>query len=136
MGNSEIPRIGIKANKDWPTNDTMDILSIVVETLRNNASSGFETWMIEGKDSKEIIGDMMKKDNIKEGGKIKVFLRQGRKNMYIYDELNKALDLIEEGVSFSEVERETNINRSILAREIRKRKNVKARESIKRTTKV
>lgn len=58
------------------------------------------------------------------------------KNMYTYDELNKALDLIEEGVSFSEVERETNINRSILAREIRKRKNVKARESIKRTTKV
>ncbi len=56
--------------------------------------------------------------------------------MYTYNELNKALDLIEEGVSFSEVERKTNINRSILAREIRKRKNVKARESIKRTTKV
>ncbi|KOF57793.1 MULTISPECIES: GNAT family N-acetyltransferase [Clostridium] len=56
--NSEILKLGVKANKDWPTNDTMDILPIIVETLRNNAPSGFETWMIERKDSKEIIGDI------------------------------------------------------------------------------
>jgi len=56
--NSEILKIGMKTNKAWPTNDTMDILPIIVETLRNNDPSGFETWMIEEKDSKEIIGDI------------------------------------------------------------------------------
>lgn len=56
--NSEILKIGMKTNKDWPTNDTMDILPIIAETLKNSEPSGFETWMIERKDSKEIIGDI------------------------------------------------------------------------------
>lgn len=56
--NSEILKLGVKANKDWPTNDTMDILPIIVEALKDSEPSGFETWMIERKDSKEIIGDI------------------------------------------------------------------------------
>lgn len=57
-GNNGALKLGIKANRDWPTNDDMDILPIIVETLRENEPSGFETWMIERKDSKEIIGDI------------------------------------------------------------------------------
>jgi len=40
-------------------------------------------------------------------------------------ELKKALDTIEEGSTFSEVSRETGLNKSILARKMRKRKNEK-----------
>ncbi len=47
-------------------------------------------------------------------------------------ELKQALDLIEKGNSFSEVAKETGINKSILAREIRKRKNEKADRNMKR----
>ncbi|MCT4542898.1 MAG: hypothetical protein N4A63_05110 [Vallitalea sp.] len=54
-----------------------------------------------------------------------------KKSKYTQIELKKALDLIEEGYSFSEASTETNINKSILAREMRKRKNEKARQHIK-----
>jgi hypothetical protein len=57
---------------------------------------------------------------------------QSKSNRYTKEQLNVALDLIEEGASFSEVERETQINKSILAREMRKRKNSKARVNIDR----
>ncbi|MFL0250303.1 GNAT family N-acetyltransferase [Clostridium neuense] len=56
--NSEILKLGMKTNKAWPTNDTNDILPIIVKSLKENEPSGFETWMIERKDSKEIIGDI------------------------------------------------------------------------------
>ncbi|WP_017413829.1 hypothetical protein [Clostridium tunisiense] len=47
-------------------------------------------------------------------------------------ELKKALDTIEEGSTFSEVSRETGLNKSILARERRKRKNEKGHMNIAR----
>lgn len=54
-----------------------------------------------------------------------------KKSRYSTIELKKALDLIEEGYSISEASSETNLNKSILAREMRKRKNQKARQHIK-----
>lgn len=47
-------------------------------------------------------------------------------------ELKKALDTIEAGSTFSEVSRETGLNKSILAREMRKRKNEKGHMNIAR----
>ena len=55
---------------------------------------------------------------------------KNRKCRYTTEELKKALDLIEEGYSFSEASAETDLNKSILAREMRKRKNEKARQHI------
>lgn len=49
---------------------------------------------------------------------------------YTQAELKNALDLIEQGYSFSEVSEETQLNKSILAREMRKRKNLKAKNHI------
>lgn len=46
---------------------------------------------------------------------------KNRKLKYTYDELKKALDLIEEGYSFSEAATENNLNKSIIAREMRKK---------------
>lgn len=46
---------------------------------------------------------------------------------YSKDELSVSLDMVEEGYSFSEVSKESSLNKSIIAREIRKRKNEKAK---------
>ncbi|WP_040211007.1 hypothetical protein [Clostridium polynesiense] len=52
------------------------------------------------------------------------------KKRYKQEELNRALDMLEEGYTYSEVLKEIQLNKSILAREMRKRKNVKARKNI------
>ncbi len=49
---------------------------------------------------------------------------------YKREEVDKALDLVEQGYSFSEVLEMIPLNKSILAREMRKRKNLKARKHI------
>ncbi|MBE6058962.1 MAG: hypothetical protein E7215_02125 [Clostridium sulfidigenes] len=49
---------------------------------------------------------------------------------YTDAELKRALDMVEEGLSFSEAARANNLNKSIVAREIRKRKNEKAEQHI------
>lgn len=49
------------------------------------------------------------------------------KKYYSQEELNRALDLLEQGYSYQEVLKEIqHLNKSILAREMRKRKNYKA----------
>lgn len=53
-------------------------------------------------------------------------LKNDTKKRYSNIQLKMALDLIEAGSSFSEVEDITQVSKSILAREIRKRKNLKA----------
>lgn len=52
---------------------------------------------------------------------------KGNAMRYTRAELNRSLDPIEEGDSFSTVEKIIQLNKSILAREMRKRKNTKAR---------
>jgi len=49
---------------------------------------------------------------------------------YTQKELKRALDMVEEGYSFSEAAKENNLNKSIVAREMRKRKNDKAGQHI------
>lgn len=48
------------------------------------------------------------------------------KKKYKQIDLNKALDLVEQGYSYSEVADDFGLNKSIVAREMRKRKNKKA----------
>lgn len=49
---------------------------------------------------------------------------------YTKAELERALDLVEQGYSHAEVCEGTNLNKSIIAREIRKRGNDKGRKAI------
>jgi len=49
---------------------------------------------------------------------------------YTDAELKRALDMVEEGYSFSEAAMANNLNKSIVAREMRKRKNEKAGQHI------
>lgn len=56
---NEIEKIGIKAYKNWPTEDTMDILPIIYNVLKESkVPSGFETWMIILKENMSIVGDI------------------------------------------------------------------------------
>lgn len=55
----ELERHGLRPAMGWPTADTMDILPILHETLRQaGSSSGFETWLIVKKENGSIIGDI------------------------------------------------------------------------------
>lgn len=49
---------------------------------------------------------------------------------YKKEDLERALDLVEQGYSFSEALKVIPLNKSILAREMRKRKNLKAEKNI------
>lgn len=66
----------------------------------------------------------------KESAKSRSELKKGTKKKYKKEELNLALDLVESGWSHSEVSKDTNLNKSIVAREMRKRGNLKAKNQI------
>jgi ribosomal-protein-alanine N-acetyltransferase len=71
--NEEIEKIGIKANENWPTEDTMDILPIINKSLeRDLEPSGFETWMIIKKDNMQVIGDIGFHGKPNEKGEVEV----------------------------------------------------------------
>jgi len=51
--------LGIEKHKNWPTEDTKDILHIFCCRLEEcNMLTGFEFWMIVKKDNNTIIGDI------------------------------------------------------------------------------
>ncbi|WP_346890143.1 hypothetical protein [Clostridium sp. UBA1056] len=52
-----------------------------------------------------------------------------RKRRYTQIELKRALDMVEEGYSFTEAAEINNLNKSIVTREMRKRKNEKAKQA-------
>lgn len=53
-----------------------------------------------------------------------------RKQRYTSEGLKEALDLVESGGSFSDACRGTSLNKSIIAREMRKRHNAKSKKNI------
>jgi RimJ/RimL family protein N-acetyltransferase len=55
---NEVEELGLCTDGSWPTADTMDILPIIYETLKESEPSGFETWLIIRKDNNHIIGDI------------------------------------------------------------------------------
>lgn len=73
---------------------------------------------------KGIKALLKEKDGQKNSLKNRLPLKESKKK-YTKSELSRALDLIEEGYSHSEVSKDMQINKSILAREMRKRKNEK-----------
>jgi len=67
----------------------------------------------------------------KESEKNRSEFKKESKKKYKKEELNLSLDLVESGWSYSEVSKDTNLNKSIVAREMRKRGNLKARNQSK-----
>ena len=69
----EIEKLGIKADKEWPTKDTMDILPIINESLEKDRNpSGFEFWMIVKKDNMQVVGDIGFHGKPNEKGEVEV----------------------------------------------------------------
>lgn len=69
----EIEKLGIKCDKEWPTEDTLDILPIINNSLeKNKMPSGFETWMIVDKANKIVIGDIGFHGSPNEKGEVEV----------------------------------------------------------------
>ncbi len=66
----------------------------------------------------------------KESAKNKSQFKKASKKKYKKEDLNLALDLVESSWSHSEVSKDTNLNKSIVAREMRKRGNLKAKDQI------
>ncbi|HEX3022913.1 MAG TPA: GNAT family N-acetyltransferase [Lachnospiraceae bacterium] len=58
-GRKEMEKLGVIMDSNWPTDDTMDILPIILQSLEvSKEPSGFETWMIVRKDDRRVIGDI------------------------------------------------------------------------------
>lgn len=71
--NKEIEKLGIKADKKWPTEDTKDILPIINNSLeQDKIPSGFEFWMIVKKNSMQVIGDIGFHGKPNEKGEVEV----------------------------------------------------------------
>ncbi len=50
---------GFIKGKSWPDEDVMDTIPrIIINLLKNNYTTGFESWLIIKKDTQEIIGDV------------------------------------------------------------------------------
>jgi RimJ/RimL family protein N-acetyltransferase len=53
-----LEQLGLYTDGSWPTADTMDILPLIYETLRQAPPSGFETWLIVRQEDNKIVGDI------------------------------------------------------------------------------
>ena len=92
----EVEKLGIKCDKYWPTEDTMDILPIINNSLeKNKVPSGFETWMIVDKSTKRVIGDIGFHGIPNENGEVEVgfgLVENKRGKGFGYESLNAIMD--------------------------------------------
>lgn len=69
----EIEGLGFKTNGKWPREDTLDILHLVQDKLKDNDNNiGYYIWMIVKKDDMSIIGDAGFKGEPDENGEIEI----------------------------------------------------------------
>lgn len=92
----EIEKLGIKTDEKWPTEDTMDILTIINKSLeRDMIPSGFELWMIVKKDSMQVVGDIGFHGKPNEKGEVEVgfgFVEQERGNGFGFEALKAIMN--------------------------------------------
>lgn len=92
----EIEKLGLMADKRWPTEDTMDILPIICESLEKyEGPSGFETWMIVRKDEMCIIGDIGFHGSPDEKGQVEVgygIVESARRQGFGFEALRAIID--------------------------------------------
>jgi len=56
---SELKKLSLKTDENWPTNDTKDILPIICKEFEKYiVPTGFEIWMIVNRDNMQVIGDI------------------------------------------------------------------------------
>lgn len=97
--NKELEKLGIIADGQWPTEDTMDILPSIYITLeKDKLPSGFETWMIVKKDSMQVVGDIGFHGKPSEKGEVEVgfgLVEQARGVGYGFESLKAMIDWLQ-----------------------------------------
>lgn len=92
----EVEKLGIKPDKKWPTDDTMDILPIIIKSLeKDKVPSGFETWIIVRKDNMQVIGDIGFHGKPDEKGEVEVgygLVEHERGKGYGFESLKAIMD--------------------------------------------
>jgi RimJ/RimL family protein N-acetyltransferase len=92
----ELEKLEIKADKKWPTEDTMDILPIINNSLeKDKVPSGFEFWMIVKKYNMHVIGDIGFHGKPNEKGEVEVgygLVEHERGKGFGYEALNAIMD--------------------------------------------
>lgn len=124
-GNSkEIEKLGIKTDKKWPTEDTMDILPIINKSLeKDKIPSGFETWMIVKKDNMQVIGDIGFHGKPNEKGEAEVgygLVEHERGKGFGYESLNAIMNWLSFQESVKVIKAECLINNKPSARILEK----------------
>ncbi len=65
--------LGISFHKDWPRQDTLDILCFLKDAMKNTEEvSGFDVWMVVKKEGMQVIGDAGYKGAPDESGSIEI----------------------------------------------------------------
>lgn len=120
----EIENLGIKCDKKWPTEDTMDILPIINASLeKSKIPTGFETWMIVDKNNKKIIGDIGFHGEPNENGKVEIgfgLVEHEREKGFGFESLNAIMDWLNFQESVKVIKAECLISNNPSARILEK----------------
>ncbi len=89
--------MGLRANKLWPTKDTLDVLGFLYGILDRDAeNTGFDTiWMIVKKEDNTVIGDLGFKGNPDEEGTVEIgygIVEQEQRKGYGYEAVKALVD--------------------------------------------
>lgn len=89
---SELEKLSLNSDDQWPTVDTWDILPIINDTLkRDKEPSGFEFSMVVKKETRQVIGDIGFHGKPNEKGEVTVgygIIGTERGKGYGYEALN------------------------------------------------
>lgn len=120
----EIENLGIKCDKKWPTEDTMDILPIIYNSLeKSKIPTGFETWMIVEKNYKRIIGDIGFHGGPNEKGEVEIgfgLVEDERGKGFGSESLNAIIDWLNLQESVKVIKAECLISNKSSARILKK----------------
>jgi len=87
---------GISFHKDWPRQDTLDVLEFLKDVMKNaEEASGFDVWMVIRKDGMLVVGDAGFKGAPDENGRIEIgfgLVEEVQKQGYGYEVAQALLD--------------------------------------------
>lgn len=94
--NDAFEPLGIRFHKDWPRQDTLDILWFLKDVMKNTEeASGFDIWMVVKRDGMLVIGDAGFKGAPDESGSIEIgfgLVEEAQKQGYGYEVARSLLD--------------------------------------------
>ena len=88
--------LGIRFHKDWPRQDTLDVLWFLKDAMKNmEEASGFDIWMVIRKEGMQVIGDAGFKGAPDGSGRIEIgfgLVEEAQKQGYGYEVARSLLE--------------------------------------------